>query len=439
MKKKIIALLMVVLIFGLTACGAVGTNSGNTKVDLSKVKDSTYTITQGGTYVLSGTYEGQIVVEASDTENVELIFNGVDITNTESAAVYVKTAKNVSVVLEEGTENNITCSGSFEQTDDNKVDAAIFSKTDLIFDGSGTLTINSSAHGIVGKDDLVIKSGNIDITSTKKAISGKDSVTVTGGNLTIAAGTDGINTDGTLDISAGKIDITKSNEGLEGKDINISGGEINIVSSDDGINATDSSTTNQDDMAVQDASLNISGGKITINAQGDGIDSNGNITVTGGETYVSGPENAGNGGLDYNGTATITGGTFVVASAQGMDMNFGSDSTQGSILVTVSNQEAGTKVTLKDANGKVLVSYTPDKAYSSVLISTAGMVKGETYTIIAGTETKEITLDELISGSGSTMGGPGGFGGTPPTGTPPTGTPPTGTPPGPPQAGFTQN
>ena len=38
---------------------------------------------------------------------------------------------------------------------------------------------------------------------------------------------------------------------------------------------------------------------------------------------------------------------------------------------------------------------------------------------------KEITLDELISGSGSAMSGPGGFGGTPQTGTP--------------QAGFTQN
>lgn len=46
----------------------------------------------------------------------------------------------------------------------------------------------------------------------------------------------------------------------------------------------------------------------------------------------------------------------------------------------------------------------------------------------------EITLDELISGSGSTMGGPGGFGGTPPTGNPQTGTPPE-----PFQAGFTQN
>ena len=42
---------------------------------------------------------------------------------------------------------------------------------------------------------------------------------------------------------------------------------------------------------------------------------------------------------------------------------------------------------------------------------------------------KEVTLDELISGSGSTMGGPGGFGGTPLAGTPPV----------PPQAGFTQN
>ena len=42
---------------------------------------------------------------------------------------------------------------------------------------------------------------------------------------------------------------------------------------------------------------------------------------------------------------------------------------------------------------------------------------------------EELTLGELISGSGSTMGGPGGFGGTPLAGTPS----------GPPQAGFTQN
>ena len=34
--------------------------------------------------------------------------------------------------------------------------------------------------------------------------------------------------------------------------------------------------------------IRISGGTVTINASGDGIDSNGNLYVSGGETYISG-------------------------------------------------------------------------------------------------------------------------------------------------------
>ncbi len=63
-------------------------------------------------------------------------------------------------------------------TDDNNVDAVIFSKADLTINGSGTLSINSTAHGVVSKDDLVITGGNIAINATKKAISGKDSVRI---------------------------------------------------------------------------------------------------------------------------------------------------------------------------------------------------------------------------------------------------------------------
>ena len=161
-------------------------------------------------------------------------------------------------------------------------------------------------------------------------------------------------------------------------------------------------------MQAQDASINISGGKITVNAEGDGIDSNGNLTVSGGETYVSGPTKGGNGGIDYNGTATITGGTVIVTEIQSMTESFGSDSTQGVVQVSVSNQAAGTTVSIADSKGNVLASYTPLKEYNSIIISTAGMVQGETYTVTAGTETKEVTLSQLISGTGNGMGGPGG-------------------------------
>ena len=409
-----------------------------TKVNLSEIKASTYTITKEGIYILSGTYSGQIVVNVADTAKVQLVLDGVTITNESSAAIYVKEADKVFVTLKDGTTSTLTTSGTFVATDDNNVDGVIFSKGDLTINGSGSLKISSTEHGIVGKDDVAITGGNIDITSTKKGISGKDSVRIADGTINITTGTDGIHSENsddtskgfvyieggtitinaaddgihsgtTLDIVGGKIDITNSNEGIEGKDVNISGGEINIVSTDDGINATASLTTGEkSSMQAQDASINISGGKITVNAEGDGIDSNGNLTVSGGETYVSGPTRGGNGGIDYNGTATITGGTIIVTEIQSMTESFGSDSTQGVVQVSVSNQAAGTTVSIADSKGNVLASYTSSKEYNSVIISTAGMVQGETYTVTAGTTTKEVTLSQLISGTGNGMGGPGG-------------------------------
>ena len=420
--------------------------SSATKVNLSEIKDSTYTITKEGVYILSGTYSGQIIVNVADTAKVQLVLDGVTITNESTAAIYVKEADKVFVTLKDGTTSTLTTSGTFVATDDNNVDGVIFSKGDLTINGSGSLKISSSAHGIVGKDDVVITGGNIDITSTKKGISGKDSVRIADGTINITTGTDGIhseNSDDTsngfvyieggtitinaaddgihagtnLDIVGGKINITQSNEGLEGKDVNISGGEINIVSSDDGINATASATTGQkESMQAEDASINISGGKITVNAEGDGIDSNGDLTVSGGETYVSGPTRGGNGGIDYNGTGTITGGTFIVTEIQSMTENFGSSSTQGVVQLSVSNQAAGTTVSIADSKGNVLASYTPVKEYNSVIISTKGMTQGETYTVTAGTTTQQVTLSQLVSGSGGMggmQGGPGGnnFGG----------------------------
>ena len=101
-------------------------------------------------------------------------------------------------------------------------------------------------------------------------------------------------------------------------------------------------------------SVNISGGTIRIDASGDGIDSNGDLNVSGGTIYVSGPTNDGDSALDYDGAAAITGGTIVAAGYSGMAQNFGSSSTQGSILLTASSVTGGI-ITLTDADGNVLV------------------------------------------------------------------------------------
>ncbi|MCM1303791.1 MAG: carbohydrate-binding domain-containing protein [Lachnospiraceae bacterium] len=150
----------------------------------------------------------------------------------------------------------------------------------------------------------------------------------------------------------------------------------------------------------------ISGGVICIRADGDGVDSNGNLLVSGGEVYISGPENGANGAIDYERNGQITGGIVVAAGSSGMAMNFGSASTQGSILVTTAGHSSGTAVTLRDSEGKELISYTAECAFNSLVVSSPEMVLGGTYMIAAGEESTEVTLsDSLIYGSGSGMGG----------------------------------
>lgn len=407
------------------------------------VSGDTVTITAGGSYRVTGLLtNGQIVVNAPE-EKVVLALDGVSITCENSAAIYVIDAEKVILSLVSGSENALASTGEYIHTDDNTVDAAIFSKDDLTLKGSGALTVSSeTGHGIVSKDELKIKSGTLTVAAAKKGMAANDLVEITGGDITIASGKHGIHCDEALTISHGTVNITKSFEGLEAKTIEISGGDISIAASDDGLNATDSASgTEADgwgwgfggmDEAQEGVYILISGGKLTVNASGDGLDSNGDLTITGGEVYISGPTSDGDGALDYAGTGTITGGTLIAAGSSGMAQSLSSD-TQGVMLLTLSGaQSAGSTVTVHDASGMLLASFTPEKAYTSVVISAPGTESGGTYTVACGGESRSITLDGYTyseGGFGGFGGGmPGGFGGGQPngdfSGERPDGTPP---------------
>lgn len=217
----------------------------------AEVKDNTITINSEGTYVISGTLaEGQIVVEAADTEKVQLVLNGVTIHNSTSAAIYIKSGDKVFITLEEGTVNTLTDGTEYVQTDDNTVDGVIFSKADLTFNGTGTLNLTASyKHGIVSKDDVVVTGGIYNITAVKDAINGKDAVKIKAGTFTLSSDTgNGIQsknaddtTKGYVYIAGGTITVVKCQEGIEGTVIIIDDGVINITASDDGMNAASGS------------------------------------------------------------------------------------------------------------------------------------------------------------------------------------------------------
>lgn len=261
------------------------------------ISNNTITITDEGTYLLTGSLsDGQVIVDADD-KKVQLVLDSVNINCDTSAALYVKAADKVFVTLASDSENSLSNTSDFVAIDDNNIDAVIFSKDDLTLNGSGTLTVTAKyGHGIVSKDDLVITSGTYQITAAKHALSGKDSVRIAdgvltldagtdgihsentdndakgfiyiangdisitadsdgfdaeetlqvdGGNIEVAAGDDGLHADGDLIITDGTINVTKSYEGLEGMTVTVEDGNISVVSSDDGINAAGDGTSEE--------------------------------------------------------------------------------------------------------------------------------------------------------------------------------------------------
>ncbi len=279
---------------------------------------------------------------------------------------------------------------------------------------------STSAKGIKAAGDLVINTGTFFIDAADDALHSNANLSVNGGEFQIATGDDGLHADSALTIASGVLRITESYEGLEGQSVTISGGEIDVVASDDGINAAGGNDESGFDGfgggfrgpdsfdTDADAFIVISDGSITLNASGDGIDSNGSLTVSGGTVILSGPDNGGNGALDYGTQAVISGGVFMAAGNSQMAQNFGSSSTQGVMMVTVSTQQAGSVIRLTDSNGQELVSWEAEKAFDSVIISCPEITQGSLYTLNAGSDEVTVTMDSLVYTSGG-MGDIGGM------------------------------
>lgn len=207
--------------------------------DAVLIAENTVTIQEEGTYILSGTLsEGMVIVEAEDTDKIQLVLDGVSISNNQSAALYIRSADKVFVTVEAGTENILEQNGTYTAIDENNIDGVVFSKSDLTFNGEGTLIVTAQeGHGIVSKEDLIFTSGTYRITSAGHGISGKDSVRIANGTYAIVSGKDGIHAENTEDsglgfvyLAGGTFDITSQQDGISASGwLLAEGGSYNIL------------------------------------------------------------------------------------------------------------------------------------------------------------------------------------------------------------------
>ncbi len=193
-------------------------------------------IEKEGTFLISGTANGQILVDAKDTDKIHLVLNGVNLTSQNSAPVYVKNADKVIITLV--GENTLTTSGEFEADGDNNIDGVVFSKSDLSFNGEGALKISTTKHGIVVKDDLVFAGGEYTINSPDHAIDANDSVRIKDSVFSLTSNGDGIHCENEEDSSKGFVylqsgvfNITSDGDGISASSyLKARGGEYTIIS-----------------------------------------------------------------------------------------------------------------------------------------------------------------------------------------------------------------
>jgi lipopolysaccharide export system protein LptA len=365
------------------------------------------TITAAGTYRLSGEItDGQIAVNAGKEDEVRLILDGFTISNTSSSAVYGIKSGSITITTEEGTDNYISDGTQYQYEEEgaDEPDAAVFSKDDIILEGSGTLTVTGNyGCGIRSKDDLTVKSGTYVIDAVQDAMKGKDSVEIEGGTFTLNAGEDGIQasndeeedkgyvkiSDGTfsitaaakgikaetlLEVTGGTIDIDSKDDAVHcNGDVNITGGTFTIATGDDGIHADNQVVIDDGTITIIESyegieglTIDINGGVIDVTSEDDGLN-------TAGGNDGSGNDGSGNLESGMEGRPGGPGGAF--GSTEGAYIKI----TGGEIKVSASGDGIDSNGDFYMEGGTVIVEGPTDNGNGTLDYDGTGTISGGTF------------------------------------------------------------
>ena len=273
-------------------------------------------IDQPGTYVFSGTLDqGSITVETTKTSEVRIILNSASLTNAKGPAILVKSAKQVMVSLVPGTTNSLNDGSTYTLTGEDDPNAVIYSKTDLIFNGSGTLSISANYNDAIhSTDQLRIIEGTYVIKSVDDGIIGKDVLAIKNGTFTIDADGDGLKSTNEEDTTLGYIYLNDGTFTINSGDDGIS--SVQGLTINNGTYIISTSTSGEGKGIKATATIKINNGNYTITAADDAINSNYDTIINNGTFKIS----SGDDGIHSDHTTTIVDGAIRInTSVEGIE------------------------------------------------------------------------------------------------------------------------
>ena len=434
-----------------------------------KVKNTALSITDAGTYVVSGSCANGTIVVKKNVTGVTLVLDNLTLSASATAPITCNKGSGVTIVAAEDSVNDLAddqYNNDDVYTDEEAYpdieNAVIKCKdgSDVTIAGTGTINVNAyGKNGVKGGADLYEEDEdgnptdnllstasltirdvtlNVSINHRYKdpddassydgdAIKSEKELNILSGNVTVSANDDGIKCDYTLNIgeegTAGPtIAVTKATEGIEGSVVNVYSGSVYITASDDGINAANGDIAERS----ADFAYNQYGGYVYINVtNGDGIDSNGSATLAGGILEVFAPSQGDGDPIDTEYGCTFSGATVLAVghammqqSYSGTYVTFGGSSggrpgfggmggNNGSNIVT-----AGSTVTITDASRNTLYTSqsTAPRSASYVVFASPALSSGSNYTLNGSTTAAAVTSSGGGMGPGGFSGGPNGGG-----------------------------
>lgn len=298
------------------------------------VSNNLVLVSKGGTYLFKGNFNGHIVVDKCNDEDVRIIFENVNLTGVNASAplTFKKTNGKRILTIKDGTTSIIKDSTN---NIGDLADRSIIEVKSCPFaiNGKGKLLLNKVSNetsGIKANEKLHIIDTTIEVEANKHGIESKKQMYLINSNIKVNALGDGIRTDvdpisleegnelaksienGFLYIKNSNIDVTAGDDGIVSNSclyienseklikIKTNGGCPSLVNEQtnnnsggkgikvDGICFGELEEKNQIPSSYKDNYLLIiDGGKFDLDCNGDGVSSKGNLFINDGEFSIA--------------------------------------------------------------------------------------------------------------------------------------------------------